>query len=71
MDDLEVHTHAHCRGCMEGRQTERTQVGLSSTGLVIYCKKHGLIAHFSPDQLREQLAKGPQCACCPGGMHRN
>lgn len=71
MDDLNILSYAHCRACVVGRQTERLEAGISRTGVVINCKKHGIVTHFSPEQLREQIARGPQCDCCPGGMHRS
>lgn len=71
MDNLEIHSFIHCRACVEGRQTPRIEVGVSRTGVVVNCKKHGIIVHLSPEQLQEELARGAQCDCCPGGMHRN
>ena len=71
MDDIEIHTFAHCRKCVESQQTPRIEAGLSRTGIVVQCKKHGLIGHWSPEQLTTFLARGPQCECCPGGMHRS
>ncbi len=69
--DTEILTFAHCKACFERGQTMRMEAGMSTTGLVIACKKHGLIAHFSPEELAGQLARGPQCHCCPGGMQRS
>lgn len=71
MPDFTIHTFAHCKACVMGGQTPRIEAGLSSTGIVIQCKKHGLVAHFGPEELRAQLSRGPQCDCCPGGMHRS
>lgn len=71
MDDIQIHSFVHCRACFEGRQTPRIEAGISTTGVVIRCKKHGIIVHFSPQQLRQQITRGAQCECCPGGMHRN
>lgn len=71
MADFEIHTFAHCKACFQGGQTPRIAAGLSTTGVVIQCGKHGLICHFSPEELTQQLALGPRCHCCPGGMHRS
>lgn len=70
-DDIVIHSFIHCRACSTRNQTERLEVGMSSTGLVVQCKKHGIIVHYSTDQLREQLLRGPECDCCPGGRHRS
>lgn len=71
MADFEIHTFAHCKACVISRQTPRLEAGLSRTGVVIRCKKHGLVVHFSPEELTQQLTRGAQCDCCPGGMHRS
>jgi hypothetical protein len=68
---LEIHSYAHCLTCVANKQTERLEVGLTRKGIQIQCPKHGLVWHLTPDDLRDQLAKGPQCMCCPGGMHRS
>lgn len=70
-DDLHIHSWIHCKACVERGQTERLEAGVSSTGVVVQCKKHGIIVHFSPEQLGRQIARGPQCDCCPGGRHRS
>jgi len=67
----EIHSFVHCRKCVTGGQTERLEVGMTRTGLRVQCKKHGLIVDFTPEFLLAQLARGPQCDCCPGGMHRS
>lgn len=67
----EIHSYFHCKQCVRGGQTERIEAGLTRTGIRVDCKKHGLIGHFTPQQLTEWLAKGPLCDCCPGGMHRS
>lgn len=69
--DCDIHTFVQCKTCVLGQQTERLEAGISRTGVAIRCKKHGLVAHFSPEELLQQLARGPQCHCCPGGMHRS
>ncbi len=71
VSDLEIHTFFHCRQCVERQQTGRIEAGLTRTGIMVQCKKHGTVGHFTPEKLREWLARGPQCACCPGGMHRS
>lgn len=71
IDDLEIHTYINCRKCVERRQTQRLEAGISKTGVVVNCKKHGIVVHVSPRHLALQLSRGPQCSCCPGGMHRS
>lgn len=70
-DDLAIHSFLHCRACTAGQQTPRLEAGVSRTGIVVQCKKHGIVVHFSPDQLRQFITRGPQCDCCPGGSHRS
>ncbi len=71
MNAPEILTFAHCRACVLGGQTPRVEVGLTTHGIRVQCKKHGLIAHWTPQQLADQVARGPQCDCCPGGKHSN
>lgn len=58
--------YMHCRRCTEGQQTQRLEVGLSSVAIVVVCKKHGLVAEFTPSSLAELLAHPPECECCQG-----
>ena len=69
MDDLLIHSYIHCRACTVGGQTERLEVGISRTGMIVNCKKHGIVGHFSLGQLGAELDRGPRCDCCPGGTH--
>lgn len=69
--DPPIHSFVHCRACHERGQTERLEVGVTRAGWRVDCKKHGIVVHMTPDELREQIARGPQCDCCPGGMHRS
>jgi hypothetical protein len=71
MSDQDIHSYFHCRKCVIGGQTERLEIGLTRTGMLVACRKHGKVEHFTPDKLSEQLARGPQCECCPEGMHRS
>lgn len=56
----------HCRACVAGQQTQRLEVGLSSSALVVLCKKHGLVGEFTPESLGVLLAHPPECECCKG-----
>lgn len=67
----EIHTYAHCKQCFLRGQTQRLEAGLTTAGIRIDCKKHGLVCHFTPGELTNQIALGPRCNCCPGGMHRS
>lgn len=69
--DQQIHSFIHCRACAERGQIQRLEAGVSTTGVVVKCKKHGLVCHFSPQELTQQLAQPPQCDCCPGGIHSN
>lgn len=65
----EIHSFVHCMRCVRGNQTERLEIGLTRSGIRFQCKKHGLVGHWTPEQLAEQLAAGPRCDClddqCP------
>lgn len=67
----EIRMYFHCRKCVESRQTERLEAGLTETGLRVDCRKHGLVGHFTPERLAELIADRPGCDCCPGGKHLN
>lgn len=69
--DLNIHSFMHCRTCVERQQIERLEVGISRTGVVVQCKKHGIVVHYSPSELQRQVGRGPTCDCCPGGSHRS
>ncbi len=56
----------HCRQCVARGQTQRLEVGLTRQGLVVLCKKHGLVGEFTPRALAELLAHPPECECCQG-----
>jgi hypothetical protein len=65
----QVHTFLHCKTCVMLGQTERLEVGLTATGMLVCCRKHGVVGGFTPEQLSEQVLLGPRCDCCPGGQH--
>lgn len=64
MSEPRIHSFIHCKACVSRGQTERIEAGLTGTGLMVQCKKHGTIGHFTPEQLEDFLAQGPQCECC-------
>ncbi len=72
-----IHTHAHCRNCAPQKpvnqspeQWGRIACGLTDTGLEVWCKRcRMVIAHFTPDELRQFVDHPPSCECCPGGRH--
>lgn len=66
----EIHTYLHCRRCLGARQEERLELGLTRHGILVSCPEHGQVAHFTPEQIAERVARGPQCDCCSGGRHR-
>ncbi len=67
----QIHSYFHCKACMTGNQTERLEVGLTPTGILVCCKKHGVVGGFTPAQLTAEIQRGPRCECCPGGAHSN
>lgn len=67
----QIHSYLHCKACTVGNQTPRLEVGLTPTGILVCCKKHGVVGGFTPEELREQVAAGPRCECCAGGRHIN
>ena len=56
----------HCRECAKRGQTQRLEVGLTTEGLVVECKKHGLVVSFTPSSLALLLEHPPECECCQG-----
>lgn len=66
----EIHTYFHCRTCLERKQTERIEVGLTDAGIRIQCPKHGKVLQLTPEQLEARVARGPQCDCCAGPPFR-
>lgn len=75
-----VRLWANCRNCTPRKprtqsleQWSRTAAGLTNDGMLIWCKRCDMmIAHFTPETLREMLEsnpKGERCECCPGGVH--
>lgn len=67
MSAEEIHTFLHCRQCSERRQSERLEVGFTRSGIRVQCPKHGLVGHFTPEDMPDWFQ--PQCECCPGGRH--
>lgn len=65
-----IHTYLHCKRCLGAWQTERVDIGFTPRGILLNCPKHGPIAHFTPDQVAQRVARGPECDCCAGGKHR-
>lgn len=74
-----IHTFLHCRHCarqkprhLSPRQWNRTECGITPTGLQVYCLRCAMsVATFTPEQLRHFVENPPSCACCPGGVHVN
>jgi hypothetical protein len=68
----EIHTFFHCARCVREGQAGKIEAGLTREGLQVWCKRHKMnVIKLSPDGLKEMGSKGPQCECCPGGMHRS
>ena len=73
-----IRLYSHCRACQLTKpanqspsEWSRLDCGLTGTGLQVWCKRcRKEVAHFTPDDLREQLAKA-RCSCCPAGLHVN
>lgn len=63
----EILGFVHCRQCTEGRQTPRLEVGLTKEGILVGCKKHGIVVHFTPELLAEAIANPPACELCARG----
>ena len=62
----EIHTYLQCKRCLGAWQTERLEVGFTPRGILLSCRKHGQIAHFTPEQVAEQIA----AARASGATHR-
>jgi hypothetical protein len=74
----QIQTFLHCARCtrenpgMPPKKWARLEVGFTRRGLQVWCLRHDMeVAHFTPEKIVEFLARGPLCACCPGGMHRS
>jgi len=66
--ELAVVTFLHCRTCVTRREPEQLQIGLSPSGLLIWCKAcDQQVAHFKPDELMHQLSRQNSgvCLCEP------
>lgn len=53
-----------CRTCMliPGRVTPVLEIGITKTGLQIWCKRHDVeVAHFSPAELQGFVENMPAC----------
>lgn len=64
----EIHSFIHCHSCHARGQTERLEVGLTASGIRVDCRKHGIVVAFTPSELAEQIAQGPQCDGCRQGV---
>lgn len=62
----EIRGFLHCKACTVGGQTPRIEVGLTSEGLRVQCKKHGIVVEFTPSSLADLLCHPPECDCCKG-----
>jgi hypothetical protein len=69
--DERVHTYLHCRECLMLQNGQATEIGITGTGLLVNCPKHGRVIFFTPEILAEWISRGPQCDCCRGGKHRH
>ena len=65
--DTFIHTFMNCRACVVLGKREQVEAGISSTGMVLRCKKHGLIEHFTPEHLANLIKGGPICEACAAG----
>ncbi len=64
-----IERYFHCRKCTVQKIKGRLKCGLTTTGFRCDCAKHGLIGHFTPEQLAILILNMPHCDCCPGGEH--
>lgn len=67
----EIHSFARCLTCVTNRETEWLEVGRTTTGVRIQCRKHGLVFFLTAKDLQREIERGRQCDCCPGGVHRS
>jgi hypothetical protein len=75
-DSPAIRFYAHCRNCAPQKPRKqsmsewaRIDCGLTDSGIQVWCKRCAMeVAHFTPQQLEQQLA-GARCHCCPGGVH--
>ena len=67
-EDTFIHTFMHCRSCVVMGGKTQLEVGLSRTGVVVRCKRHGIVGHLSPTQLENVLHGPPLCDDCARGV---
>jgi hypothetical protein len=66
-----IQLYFHCRRCVLAGSASQIEVGLTSTGLQVWCRLHQMeVGSFTPKQLAEQLLTA-RCECCPNGLHVN
>lgn len=54
-----------CRQCAVGTGKPQLEVGLTRTGIQVWCKRHEMnVAHLTPDEISAFLAHPPDCECC-------
>lgn len=62
-----VRGFVHCKQCVLRQQVQRLEVGVTDEGLLVSCKKHGIVVHFTPELLAETIASPPPCDLCARG----
>jgi hypothetical protein len=52
-----IENYAHCQDCVRQHTRQQLDVGLTATGIKVSCRMHGVVCHFTPETLRDELAK--------------
>lgn len=52
-----IENYAHCQHCIREHTRQQLDVGLTATGIKVSCRMHGVVCHFTPESLRDELAK--------------
>ena len=66
----EIHTYLHCKRCLGAWETDRVEIGFTPQGILLHCRKHGPVAHFTPAELAQRIARVPECDSGPGSKQR-
>jgi hypothetical protein len=68
-DDTAAMAFVHCRSCTgEGLSPATIEVSVTPTGVRVDCTRHGLVVHWTPEQLAATIARPPACELCAGGV---
>lgn len=69
MSKNNIHTFLNCRKCVEERKAPNIEVGITPTGIKVWCCEHQMeIVELTPWQLQEKVDRGAHCDQCEQGV---